>query len=62
MRITLEIEITGIEGWSVDWSDKEGVGMELDNLEREAEFHLAERLGLLRGNIHAEATLDRSGN
>jgi hypothetical protein len=62
MKITLEVTITGLEGWSVDWSDTEGVKMELSNLEAEGKFKLADGLGLGHRNVEVEATLDRSGN
>ncbi len=56
MKITLEITITGLNKWDMDWSDKEGVVFEMENLAQEARFHLATCLGIGFNDMDADAT------
>lgn len=59
MGIEVSVSITGIEGWDMDWSDSEGVKMELVNIEEEIRHAIADRLGIPVGNVGAEAVMER---
>jgi hypothetical protein len=59
MKITLEVTVTGLEGWDMDWSDDEGVKMELVNVEEEVRHAIADRVGINLENLEVEAKFDR---
>ena len=61
MKITLEVTVTGLEGWDMDWYDVEGVKMELVNVEEEVRHAIADRVGIAPGNLQVEARFE-SGN
>lgn len=58
MKIRLEVTVTGLEGWDIDWSDDEGVRMELVNVEEEVRHAIADRVGITLGNLQVEAKFE----
>lgn len=61
MKITLEVTITGLDGWDAEWDNKEGVQMVLAGVETQARHAIADNFGILLHEVKVEANFD-SGN
>jgi len=61
MKITLEVTITGLDGWDAEWDNKEGVQMVLADVEAQARHAIADNFGILLREVEVEANFD-SGN
>ena len=55
--IKVEIEISGIDGWGVDWSSPEEVEAQLDSLKTDIANGMNRACGILKRNLSIECKL-----
>jgi hypothetical protein len=59
MKITLEVTITDLESWDVDWKDDNTAQLEAERLENDARVALANGIGVFFGDIEVVAKFSR---
>ena len=52
--ITLVVKISNVEGWDIDWNDKEKRESELKQLCRDVEYAISGECGISMINVDAE--------